>query len=535
MSKPTQQSSQLESAQASNNASNKPAGEAIQSCEKKQCDVNNLVVNCDHGSRGYSLELVEGPPPKENPDYLYEVISKSSELEKMTVNFTGSCANDSASCPSVALSGAKSLSQLSSGAVFSVKHKDLPEGKLAFPKFVKEYLLPYTLKPNVYKVQTQGCNGSGDFAATINVYPAYKLSGTLTVDFEPTKQTNGNYGWKFSGQLKLDIDSQSWTYGEDLSQKEFLPQLQESLNSIVTKIKEITDKTKEQSGSLIKFSPAWPKISLGGELELKEMQAGHRVSSAGNLSLKFEPLLGFKLETDILDWLILTSGTAAPFLQKIRDQAAKGIDREDVKAKMLVGIILSINGDIGGELKWSKSASDKVFSTSGDKSSSVAGQIGINLNAKVEVETEVKTIIFYVKITVGAALQLKGASKTKGADGKLSDNSDNGFVGIKASLTATTEEDKPAIGGSVKFTGAAIYYTYYAEVGGKGMENKDIDSQENHGFINKGSKRNNTVKENSNSKLKEENMKQLVEIFSAREWPKNNAKHSIQLQNSISD
>jgi hypothetical protein len=90
------------------------------------------------------------------------------------------------------------------------------------------------------------------------------------------------------------------------------------------------------------------------------------------------------------------------------------------------------------------------------------------------------------------------------------------YIGIFLSLYATTEKDKPAVGGKVQFTGAAIYYTYYAEIGKEDVISDNSSNQKR--------KRNSGSvfgpKTSQEHKLKEDRMEKLAEIFAADEWPK---------------
>ena len=247
----------------------------------------------------------------------------------------------------------------------------------------------------------------------------------------------------------------------------------------------------DKNKGLVKFNLTWPSVSLGGDIELKENNNTHEVDIGGEISFKMDPLVKADVRTDLLEWLILAAGPYAVFLKKIKTKAAQGIGTKNINAKAVIAIELVIVGEVKASLKWSKSAQDKWLTTEGDKSGAAEAGVTVGLEAKIRVETK----IFYVVITMGAELHVKGAAST--TEG----------IGIFASLYATTEKNKPAFGGSVKFTGAAIYYTYYAEVG-----SEEVDSDEEKD--QSGGRRNSKTGSKTKSKFKEDRMEKLIEIRS---------------------
>jgi len=145
-------------------------------------------------------------------------------------------------------------------------------------------------------------------------------------------------------------------------------------------------------------------------------------------------------------------------------------------------------------LKWTKNVDDKWLSTGGDKSS----QASLGLTIGLDAEASVTSSIFFVEVSAGVRLNLHGA-RNKGEG-----------IGIVNTIYATTEEDKPAIGGSVVFTGASVTYSYYAEVGGsKAKSIPNSQSSARSVSDDKGMIFNNKIIVGKGSK---------IDVFKDREW-----------------
>ena len=89
-------------------------------------------------------------------------------------------------------------------------------------------------------------------------------------------------------------------------------------------------------------------------------------------------------------------------------------------------------------------------------------------------------------------------------------------IGIIGKLTATTEAGEPALGGQLVFTGAAIYYTYYLEVGVKATES---DNNKKKGKASKKDAKNNDFEKTTDLSKKEEKLEKLVTLFEPYTWP----------------
>jgi hypothetical protein len=196
-------------------------------------------------------------------------------------------------------------------------------------------------------------------------------------------------------------------------------------------------------------------VTLGADVELLEAKGGYDVDFGGKIEFKLDPLIGADVQVDILQILIKRAPGISPFLTMVREKAAKGVNTEKVALTAVVELNLIITGQTAISMEWKKQAKDKWLSTAGDKTAKRSVSLTVSLEGKIKVEGRV----FFVKVTFGAGFEVKGSRrKTEGVGGVME-------------LFATTAEGKPAVGGEFIFTGATIYYMYYAEVSVKENQN----------------------------------------------------------------
>ena len=484
---------------------------ASQGPETPNCTFDTMTVQCSHG-RSYMLDVIKDKPNLNGVDKALQVISKHGEPDEITVTYSGSCAYGSKECPAIKIS-----SDTLNGTFTDKPYKfgALPLEKEREPgdliDFLKYYLVPDLsgLDYQVYTIEKSGCSGSEGYTAKVHAFPSFKWEGSASLGYEQTDGTN-NDGKKFGQkekksefglklELKGNVGKKDWAYETSTKRdaERYMPGIQNTMRGLIYKL---DDYRKADNGKgLVRFSVTWPSIAIGGNIELLEDKNDFSGDIGGEVYLKLDPLIKADIRTDILEWLI--SFTAiGPFLQKVKSKAADGVGSDNLNAKAVIAIDLVVTGEAAAELKWKKSASEKWLSTSGDKTLEAKAGVTFGLEAKVKAEAK----IFYVKITMGAELHVKGAGNT--SEG----------IGVFLALYATTEKDKPAVGGKVNFTGAAIYYTYYAEVGNEAVESDAYKKQN----AQRGGNSNYGRASNREHKLKEDRMMKLTEIFAADEWPK---------------
>lgn len=94
-------------------------------------------------------------------------------------------------------------------------------------------------------------------------------------------------------------------------------------------------------------------------------------------------------------------------------------------------------------------------------------------------------------------------------------------IGIISTLRATTAEGKPAIGGSVAFTGVTLFYSFYAEAGLKEASSSSDENQDNTRGGTNGFSSIPTSSETSISGA-DGKVSNKIPIFKYNEWPKYN-------------
>ena len=321
------------------------------------------------------------------------------------------------------------------------------------------------------------------------------------------------------GAIKGKVGKKTWHFqtGNIAQSEGYFPKLKPFMQDFVQAIEKLSNPVNDPKGrkaQVARLDITWPKFSLGGHMALLEAEAAHNVDLGGELHLKFDPLLKADLRIDVLHMLIqlakAKTGGVAAFLEKVRDAAEKGIDSKTFSAKAVVRLDLIIQGSLEADLKWQKDANQKWIRTRGDKTGQVSMGLTIGLEAAIRAEAKV----FYVKMTVGANLQIKGAR-----------NASEGVGGI-ITLFATTAAGKPAVGGDIIFTGAAIYYMFYAEV------SKDENVTDEGGRKVQPSRI--SVVSDQATKLEKRELTKLHEFLKASSWPRR-LKETIDLDGEVSD
>jgi len=445
--------------------------------ETPQCTFDVMTVECSHFAKGrnYKLDVIKDKPNLNGCDKALQVIARPGEPDEVTVTYSGSCANNSKECPSIKVS-----SDTLNGTFIENPYKfnALPLEDEREPgdfiDFLKHYLVPDLsgLKYQVYTIEKAGCNGNEGNVAKIHAFPTFKWGGNVEFGYiqkDGSKEKNVNTAQEKS-QLKLaskingNVGSKDWAFETSNSKdtKDFFPKIFETVDGLVKRVDEFAAMSDPDAKNgadanigLVKLNVGWPNISLGGNIELKEAADDFDVDVGGDISLSFAPLIKAELRTDILDWFVsITGGPFGEFLRRVKIQAAKGVGTKNFNAKAIVALEIVMSGSLSADLKWEKNAKEKWLSTAGDKTGSASLGLTIGLVGVIKGETQ----IFRVKVTIGAELHLKGAKSP--ADG----------IGGIVTLFSTTAKGKPALGGKFEFTGAALYYTYYAEVGSAEVE-----------------------------------------------------------------
>jgi Toxin PAAR-like domain len=214
-------------------------------------------------------------------------------------------------------------------------------------------------------------------------------------------------------------------------------------------------------GAPSKFTPRWPNFSMGGGLTLAELPGKPEVGIEGSFSVQAKPLFGLELETSILEFIIRYGGSLggpagavlAQGLLQIREQVAKGVGGKGTRfqASAEIDIVITVGGDIGGGVCFKFLDGEATLDRSVD---ALHGGVDVIIKGFAKASARVFIVNAAAVAEVGAG----------GADGK-----EPARFGIKA----RPNEHLFDLQAHVYFTGLAIYYVLYVELGASGATNKD--------------------------------------------------------------
>src|SRR5690625_6445139 len=107
---------------------------------------------------------------------------------------------------------------------------------------------------------------------------------------------------------------------------------------------------------ITKSSITWPQVSLGGNVELQEIDNSHSVGFGGELFLKMDPLIKADLKIDIIDWLVIKRTPHRKFFRRVRKRVREGVGTDNINASADLVVELSIEGGLEADLKWERAA-----------------------------------------------------------------------------------------------------------------------------------------------------------------------------------
>ncbi|MFQ3170722.1 MAG: hypothetical protein ACI9DG_000746 [Oleispira sp.] len=473
-----------------------------------------FIIKCVHypKTRKFQLDVINTAPNFNGNQHVLQVVAQTDKPETVTIEYDkANCTNGDKECPSIVVDGGSYSGQKITTSPFKLIAKPFQKTEdLSFWDFMQSYFLPdfRDLQPEKYVITTGGCSDISGQKAEVHCFPTFEWSGKIEAGMKHKYNAVGlleDREFSFGGEIKYVRNGNTTKFGgksTSTGNKEVtFPKLESMLTSIVSKLDDVKNSkqeaglnsvgktisdVKKNTGSedliIVEVEP--PKISLGGGLKLAESSATGEVGMAGNVTLDLSPLIGLKVETDLLDWLIITfSGGLGAFLLKVKGLAArskakiaeiessgvltsavkKDMTKElsDNKGKAIFDAELYVKfiakGEISAKCEWKKDVDNSWLSVEGDKTASASAKITFKLEAVAKAKAEA----FCVKISIGAELHVAGAKSS--VEG----------IGIETTLFATTTENKPALGGNIRFTGMAIYFTSWAEAGIKTMESDD--------------------------------------------------------------
>lgn len=484
--------------------------------ETPVCELQKFMLRCSHyGSRGYMLDVLNGEPNMNGSQKVLQVITQNDRPDKITIDFTGACGHGKNACPSINLRGPDGDSVIKqSGKEITVLPPGDDQPVETFRDFLRHYLLPGDIDFNTYRFSSTGCSEIEQVEGVVHAFPTWKWGGKISMGYgyasadDNEAKPGETASWKLEGDISGNVSTHKWSIGQSSNRnaRDYFSELHDTLNSVVERLESFKSKG-EHEDALVKCSISWPKVMLGGNLELQEVEQKNEVGFGGEVYLDMSPLLAVDVKTDILEWLINYSQPAyGKLINKIKRKAAEGVGTEKIKGKAVVAVDLSVDGKLEGKLSWKKSAGKGWGITEG---ASARGRAGITVGLKARVEAEAS--IFYVKLTIGMALSMKST-----------DDESVGIGGI-FELFACERDGSPAIDGSITFTGAAIYYTYYAQISAESTSS-DVKELKSTRRARGGSQE---QSDDSEVNYKEHKMEKLVDLLPKAQFPKAKSRYSL--------
>jgi hypothetical protein len=515
-----------------NTESNGSVGDSCHACYKHSCEPTKVTITAKKPDRKYTLDLSK-PHPKGRPDYVLRVLARSDKPRIIDVTLKGDCKhghsgsspvsqdydkkrrrNNDSLCPTALIDAHGIDANQPSPLKVALYPPTVDADSKGFKKFLEKYLIPINLNnANSYPIRTSTCTGIGKQSAKVDVFQEASWTGRLSLGYEQPEENQirvgtknriveqGNY--KLSGELNVDVNTESWKIGGEWSSQKDRPF--DTINKLLKKIIPFfSDLDTSQSREVKKegstdFRIDWPQISIGGGVKVIEVENKPVLDTQGEIDLQLNPLFGATLKVDLLNWLIRVTGHVySNLLIKIRTKAEKGYESETAMGKAIIGIDLTVIGRIGGKLHWDKAIGKQWI----PDNSEIKADLELGLEGKIKVETR----FLVMKYTFGADFYLG------------SDESPSGKVGCFGSVAAIMKHDQPSLNGKIQFTGAAIYYSYYSEVGIESIDSNKTGDHSNKRNENssKGGK-NNELTKILNKKNKESN--KVVTLMEPFLWP----------------
>jgi uncharacterized Zn-binding protein involved in type VI secretion len=475
----------------------------------KHCVLRSVIVKCGHDKRKLQLDLAK------HDVYVLQVVSKASEPDKLSVEWDGTCDYKHKYCPTVGVQDGDAWKAI-----------DKSTGKVELPapswNLVRDWFWIFKVlvsqkdvKPDYRTIKSRLCIGhdEADIDAgqwlQVQIFPEVEWKAEMSIGYmhKNAKDAKGKedpfaydaestWSIEFSGDAKFGATS----FKCSLEAKQLADGLP-LFGSLLEKVgwcSKVFD-SMASFGADVKLKPRWPKWTFGGGLKLIELPGKPLVGTEGSFKFGFDPLFGISLEVSILDWLIrFAGGLAGPpgailgqALVQIRKRFAKGTGDEKslVQASLDIDIVLTVGGDIKGGLGW------KFVAGKCDVDSE-ASSIDAGVDLKVEGRVVGKGRIW--------RFEMSGAGKVgaAGADGKEPSR----FGG---KLTPKGGKNPLALKGQIYFTGLAVYYLLYLEVGAAGAENAEKEESSEGEF---------TAKKSGKTKIFEKSG--TCVLMKPWEWPK---------------
>ena len=527
---------------ATNTESNSNVGDSCEACHRTTCEPTQVAITAIKPDRKYTLDLSK-PLPEGESNYVLRVLAKSDAPRIIDISLKGNCKqghggrspnsedydnnhrpNSDNFCPTAIISSNGVDVEQPSPIKVALKPKSQDAYDGGFEGFIDKYLLPNTLTAARYPIRTHTCAGDGDQSGVVEVFPEAGWTGEITLGYEQPDEKLVNISnknkfaeqgkYSHGGKIELKIDTETWTIGDEKSVKVDSPfsTITKVLDNILPFFSDLdssdTKEVKRESSTSLHVD--WPRVKFGGEIKAVELKNKPTIDLQGHICLGLDPLFGATIKVDVLNWLIRVTGTAySGLLIRIREKAEKGIKTDTLSGNAIIGIDLTVSGQIKGDLKWEIKPGEKWIA---EKAEIKAG-LEIGLEGKVKVDAK----ILLVKFTFGAGVHLG------------SDENSSAKVGCFGSVQAVETEKGPGLQGKLDFTGAAIYYTYYGEAGVESVESRqdsDVDAVRENDSAS-------TDVVNYEIGIKTEESTKIVTLLKPVSWPTEINKDVVLSENTI--
>jgi hypothetical protein len=477
--------------QAANKQSPGSPGKIVAECRTTLCAADILVIT--EKGRNYKLELTRNKPQAvpDNPDNIFQVISGWDQESAVDINFlTKSCYRGTPlPCSAVRVQGGNVDETVSPGTgsvkVFCQDPSENWPGflsdKIPLPFFISHGLFPDQVDPEIYTVNTVGCNGHDPLSARIEAFTHVSWGGKLALKFD-SEAENGPEIKKdeifkttagLTKNLTMQYGSKKYSIGFDAKGETIGKMSDRGLGGLIKKghalvkgidfLKKLDQLAKGRkipgvsAVPKVKCTLTLPSVEISGKVQNVEIKDKYTVASEVDFTVSVM-FLAINVEGDILDFLAFFY---CPPLFRIKEAAQNGVKSESGSLKAVIALKVSGVVKISGDLQCKASG----------QSNSVTGSInalgGLGLKGEVYVEGRIWRV-YAGAGAFAAAMSQESASEECGFTGKLKPIKYEGGKGFDW-------------GGNLKFNGLALYYAVYAYCGTRSQKTDDLAKRKDKG------------------------------------------------------
>jgi hypothetical protein len=455
-----------------------PAPELPLSKEPVFCVFKDLTLKCGNDKRSYKAVAAR--------DVRIAVIAAPKDTVNFTYDATCGLTRTSPGCGRLEVKGPDGIVPMKGPTAVELQR---PRSAGLFERswvwLFKYIIFPRNVPTDIYTVKSYTCGGQGGCSTlmgeygVIEVFPNVKWTGEVKMSYDPEREKAMVAGkeratlaldpkapaeWEIAGKFEAEYGAGKLTFEP---KTKYDVGTGKDTDPLTAKLFDGTQGLLNCFGGLfrsllrggvvgqIKILPL--EFGFGGGIKLVEDEEGKDVVTEGSLWMGADTIVGAKIEADILDWIILIAGAGAlgSFLVKVKKMGEKGGNFKNIaKGKLILKIALSLEIKLGGKVGW-KGVKGKW------EIDPEAAFIEAGGGAKLEGIAQGQVCIWKL-ISAGAGASIG----MMGSDGK----SPCGFTGKIAPDAPALKPSVFPVHGVLEFSGLAIYYALYAELGAGGAE-----------------------------------------------------------------